>query len=353
MAFDWKTFQQGGLGPALGTMDTFLQNQLQSQLYRQTHEQRMAELEKQHELSTKEMEAEYAQRERLARINADIDRSLALDNDELQTARLFLTNWLEQGQERDKHTNQMELARFQADAGLKRANVYKEIAEINHRVKASEQYDPALPGELNQNVFSSLLEDYQFLGQQIAESEALVQSIQTNPLYQKSMSGEVDQFDTQQMPWFKEMNDQLVATQKNLRDYRRQLMLVKNEVIKFAFDAKIPNPLDDSAAMQAMVSMGIPAPVGGKPTKSTLSLSEHMRALEELVLDGRDLPDDYTLAKAGLDVAWTKNNWPQYRDFFRANQTAVVTKFLAESTFGEPTQFIKNLSKIAASIFSK
>lgn len=353
MAFDWKSFQNSMQNPLFGSYETHLQHQMQSQLSRQAHEQRLKEGEVETEQRRGLADFEYEWREKLAKINTNLERSLAVDANHMHLARIRLSDMLESGQRGVSHENAMELARYQADAGLRRANVYKQIAEINNQLRTSARYDPDAPLAINQNTYGALIDDYGYLGSLMTQNEAQISSIQANPLYQKSQAGEFDEFDTSQMQWFKEQNDTLIASQKNLRDARRSYALVTNEIIKFAFDAKQPNPLDETQALQMMQQVGVPIPQGYMRPKSGKGLSEHMEAIEDLVIKGWDLPSDQEISKQGYDITWMKANWPQYRDFYRQRVAANITKFMAESMLDEPTQWIKNLSKIAATIFSK
>jgi hypothetical protein len=130
-------------------------------------------------------------------------------------------------------------------------------------------------------------------------------------------------------------------------------MQTEREIIKFASDAKIgTNPVmftpQEAAVLQ---QIGFPLPAGMKKPASQFGMDEHMGMIESMVQNGLDLPPDNEIANRGFDVNWLKNNWMQYRNFFRQRQmNQLMNAFGIDPTQDAP-EIIKNLAKNAAKIF--
>jgi len=330
MPFDWETFAKQGLNPAMSFLQDYYGMGLRSGLSRQEHLQTMKEMETRYGLQRGQTGYEGQEKERLMRIEQDIERSLTLDKEYLHLHRIDYTNNLEMAKQREGLQGQMAIANIYHQSGIARANIYKEIALINNSMTESLKFNPDAAPQINQNSWQNLNEDFDFLTDAMQEMETRKNDIQGNPFFQKIDQARrlgpeeeqklMDEFGVgynEEMDWYKEKIDQLNELEKQSRLKRKMLSSTRNELVKFSIGTKIVGGPPPEEAMQTLMKLGIPIPQTQPDPMTPRDMGEHILFIQKLVENGMDLPSSFALTQNGLDANWLTQNWPTYRTFMK------------------------------------
>ncbi len=352
MSIDWEYFFKHGYNPALKSLQDYQRFTQQGLLSKQGHKQRMTEMSTEYGFRRGETEQQMQWRVKLAGINANIDRSLAVDKDYLQRGRLQLSHELQTERQDQSFNNQRDLAKIYSEGGIKRAEVYRDIAKMNSGLSNMMQYDPNSVGTVNQTTWNNLKSHRQDLMQEIQGSEMVINEIMGNPLFSKIHIGTLSEeaqgadWNSEEFSWYKEKIKQLSDDQKKAKEARNALLMVDREIVKFGMDAKITNPVTMEEAEAIIFNqIGFPLPANMAKPQAVKDMGEHLKAVEYLVMNGKDLPQDQDILEKGFDVEWMKANWPQYRDFYRG-RLAQQLKNMGQETLGGLGESAKKLGEL-------
>lgn len=352
MGFDWQYFTEKGLFPALRTAEDFYKYNLESQLSRQGHQQRMTQMQTGHEQDIELTDYQNRWREKLEKYRADLDRSLALDKDELVNRRLERAHAF--NMERDTANNdvRMNIAAMQAKTGIYRADKMVEAAKIHKSVADFMQYDPEASSEINVNTWGNLNQNYMDMIGDLNEAETEVSSITSNKKFQDLLAGSADYMDSGDSAWLTAQLNRLKDAKETQKQLRLMLMKTENEIIKFASEAKIGNnPVTFSPQeVERFKQIGWPMPVNGRKPRAEAPLEDHLRAIQDLVISGNDLPSPHESIARGFDPEWLEANWNQYRDYFRKRQLSALPELLGIDPAKAP-DIVKKFAHEAVRIF--
>jgi len=348
MAFDWEYFAKQGLSPAMQSLNDFMGISMRRGLSRQGHLQRMKEIGTEYDLRGQQTEYENRWREHLAKLNTTLMRSLIMDRRDSEIATTYYKKKLESGLVKRKHKNAMELANVWGKYGLEKMKVYRDAQAMQQGMGRYFSFNPDATDEINRNNFESIKENMFNINSEIQRDELIEGSIINNESFKQLSSAPPQEFSQEAMQWYKSQVSQLSTIRKRLTTNRNAKTLHENEFLKYMTGFKKGNPLQLTEE-DAMIAEQMQFPSPTSPPKKG-ELQQHLLAIEECVLKGRDLPPNAVMEEIGLDPLWMTENWMMYRNFFRNRKESMANRIKSENEW-LPDDIVGLFSDLLSYIF--